>query len=250
MNLRYFSPTAICVAHETIHKANPKGKDAARAIHRLHRYFPALWLLPKGNIYIRHHLTLSALYHEAGDSSGYWHHEYLAREAMSKLCSPALPYLEGWSYLNYIRQAYEYWMACGGVSEAWNLTFIAQDELAASMALAGGEVPTTDTRENDRVRPADETFATCPTFTVWRSPGRFLLVHHDARVRKFRFNLHVENTFGRVVQDKPDWNWYTGWPNKRVKLLWRLFPLKMRVLSRGYSGVTLKIGKKVLTIKP
>jgi hypothetical protein len=207
-------------------------------------------MLPKGNIYIRHHLTLSALYHEIGDSFCYWHHESLAREAMGKLCSPALPYIEGYSYLNYIRQAYQFWVELGGVSEAWPATFDAQDELASSMALAGGEVPTTDTRETDKITPADETFATSPAFTVWRSREKYTLVHHDSRVRDFRFNLHVQNTFGKVVQDKPDWDWYTGWEHKRVKLLWRLFPPRMRVLSRGYSGVTLKIGKKVFTVTP
>lgn len=247
---RWINPTALCEAHEAIHKARPFGKGAASAIRRLRGFWPALKLLPKGNIYIRHHLTLSALYLELGDIVAFHHHHELALSAMRRLCSPALPYIEGWSYLLYPKQAYRYWSLTCGASSEWEDIFEAQEGLAADAALEDGKVPWTDTSAGDTVTPTEDPFVTCPAFTRWKTPEGTVLVHHDVRVMNHRWNLHVEDTFGKVVRKASDWTWYEGWPKKRLSLWWRIFPREVRVLSRGYFGVELLIDGEKITIRP
>lgn len=248
--IRYLSPTALCESQEAVIVQRPAGAAAEEAMRTLRRFWPALLFLPaRGNIAIRQRLILSALELEADHAEvGY----LLVRRAladMRSLCSVRLPYLEGWSYLLYVRRAYEYWSLAWGGSSEWEKIFAEQAHLASLMALPCGMVPTIDTWPGETVTPSTEDFATTPAFSVWRKGG-YKLLWHDARIANHRMNLHVENTFGREVKEPGDWPWYSGWRSKRVSILWRLLPLRMRIIERGASRVVLWVRGRRKVISP
>src|SRR5690606_11580931 len=103
------SPTRLCEIHEEIHRTRPAGDAAHAALRRLRGFGFLLAIMPRGNIYIRHHLTLSALYCEVGEPDNFHRHARLALVAMRRLCyvgREPWPYLEGWSYCLYVQAAY------------------------------------------------------------------------------------------------------------------------------------------------
>lgn len=254
---RYLNPTALCKTQEEVHATRPSGDDARRAERRLRKFWPALFFLPRGNIKIRQALTMAGLIAEREND-----HEDVPlvekalrwfKRGLGGASQCYLPYIEGWGYLRYIQDAYAYLSKSLGPWTSFEREFELQAWLASVRALPTGEVPDTDTRRGDKVRPAEIEFFTCEAFTVWRRPGNFLLVWHDVRVRawRFRWNLHVENTFGLEVRKAEDWPyWYTGWENKRVSLWWRFWAPRMEVVERGAARVVLRIGGREKVIEP
>lgn len=247
------SPTALCEVHEAIHAERPAGEAAERALRRL-RCWPALWLLPRGNIYIRHHLTLSALMLEVDRIEEAYTHAHRAISALKRLCDG--PYLEGWSYFLYCIRAYDFWAISWGHHAEVDDLVEEQAGLHQAMALPDGSVPTTDTRKTDTLPPDTSRLVQHAAFTASRKDGWTTIVHHDARLREWRarLNLHVAMTYGAAVREEADWpHWYDGWDKKRMRLrdqLWRLFPPRMEMEARGEHQVILRIGKekKIITL--
>jgi hypothetical protein len=251
---RHLDPTALCKAQEAIHEARPTGEGALASAKGLRRFWPALLTLPQGNIRIRQLLTLAGLSIEYGDDERL---SDMVEQAVRMLARATnrqrLPFIEGWSYFLYTSKAIEFLHKSFGPLSSLTAEIRAQEDLAALRALPTGEVADTDTSREDKVRPSTVEFFTCEAFTVWRRPGNFLLVWHDVRVRswRWRFDLHVENTFGMQVRTAEDWpHWYTGWPNKKVSWRWRFWAPRMQVIERGPAGVKLRIGRKVVEIGP
>ncbi len=255
--MSYWPPTRLCEEHDRIHRDRPTGKDAESALALLHLLSPVLWFLPKSNIYIRHHLTVSALMREIGDTAGFYRHAKLALAAMRRLCDgsrgEALPYLEGWSYLLYVRMAYRYWAKTCGPSIEWETRLTEQEGLFQSMSLPDGRVPANETRDTDRVEPDESPYVQHPAFTVIRRDWKTLIVHHDERLRgwRARLNFHVAMNYGKAVRRGSDWAWYTGWQNKRTRIrdhLWRVWFPSIELTARNTAGVTFKIAGKKKTI--
>lgn len=250
------SPTFLCEEHERIHEARPSGGAARRELRGLLWWRPLLCALPTlCNIRIRHLLTLSGLRAEMFDA----HRFNPAKRALDLFhrCTGGglLPHVEGWSYAKYIGSALKYTLGAGIPCEAFEAAMDRQAALASLRALPSGLVPDHDSRKTDTVTPSTSEFYTCEAFTVWRD-GRYVMVQHDARIRgwRFRWNLHVGNSFGVVVREEADWPfWYEGWENKRIRwrdLAWRLWCPRMEVLARNEHQVVLRIGKekRVITL--
>jgi hypothetical protein len=254
--VRPWSTRELCEVHEHIHRERPTGDAARRALRRLRWYLPLLLILPPGNIRIRHHLTVAGLLHSLGEGAP-WKHVGDATRMLRSLCDG--PYLEGWSYLLYSRAAYHYLVGeCAPIGPLDEL-FREQELHAATMSMADGSVPTTDTARGalaPRVEGWEQAmFATCDAYTVRRNQGGYTLVHHDRRLRgwRARLNLHVGMHFGRVVREAGDWDWYTGWPEKKIgwrDLWWRVWPPSMEVEGKSTREVVVSVGgkKSVVTL--
>lgn len=252
--MKPWSPTALCIEHDRIIASRPAGDAACAALRRLRWYGPLLLVLPPSNIRIRHHLITAALLHSAGEGAP-WKHVGKAARMLRSLCDG--PYLEGWSYWLYTMRAYDYLTRERGPLEAVERIAREQETYAATMSLPDRSVPTTDTARGDLAPELEgwdcAMFATSPWYTVIRRDGAYCLVHHDPRLRSWRarMNLHVGMTFGRVVRTAEDWDWYTGWPSKKIgwrDLLWRVWCPALEVDARGPREVVLRIGGKKKTI--
>ena len=258
---RRLSPTALCEEHERIHRELAVGKDARRELRRLRWWRPLLCLLPTyNNIRIRHLLTIAGL-RRLGRLDMYG--AAALRGAASSLweaCTGGgyLPHIEGWDYAGYIAKSAR-WLDKAGVSTIWLDELAARQAAHASArALPSGEVPDHDTRRSSRVEPSSDPFYTCEAYTVWRRGLEYFMVQHDARIRhwRFRWNLHVANSFGVMVRTAEDWPfWYpeAGWSGKRIAwrdIAWRFWPSRMEVLERSNQRVVLRVDRRIKVFRP
>lgn len=253
--VRCCGPTALCEAHERIHRDRPFGAEARAALRALRWWRPLLCLLPTtGNIRIRHLLTVAGLRAEVFRADRFQAY----REALKffRRCTDGglVPHIEGWSYARYIGLGVEYTLGAGIPCREFVAAMAGQEALARRRAMPSGVVPDHDTRMTDLVEPGTEEFYSCDAFTVSRRGGRYIMVQHDARIRswRFRWNFHVGNSFGVVVREEADWPfWYNGWENKRIRwtdIAWRFWPPRMEVLECTTERVRLRIGRKEKTI--
>lgn len=248
--MSWWPPTLLCEVHDRIISEVPAGSAARRALWILRLLSPILWLLPGGNIAARHHLVVGALLHELGGD----HRPHAARalRITQRLCrgpgAEAYPYLEGWSYLRYIDDAYTYLSLTAGPVKEWDDLLAQQVDLHRILALPSGRVPTTDTRAEHALTPDGTPYAQHPAFTVRRSAHGTTVVHHDPRLRgwRARLNLHVGMSYGHVVREDEDWTWYEGWLSKKLRgdLWWRVWPPAMHLEARSYEHLIVRVGKE------
>lgn len=256
--LKYTSPTAAWNAQADVHHATDaelaSDLSRRRLIRSLFGFAPLLCLMPLTNILVRHCFTLAGLTHLMnGDRRRFAWQGVRAFQALTAHVKEWRngPLIEGYSYLCDIAAAIKFYARCRGpIAEIARTQLESQVSLFRQMTGPTGHVYAQETYEGVRLVPSPDPFFTCEAFTVCRRGGGFTLVHHDVRVRwwRFRWNFHVENTFGRVVHGPEDWAWYTGWPNKRISFWWRVCPPRMKIIERSEERVVLQHGREQIEV--
>ena len=151
--------------------------------------------------------------------------------------------------------------------------FAAVEARYAMISGPDSTVPVPETRITDRIAPDTASFFQDASFIVWRTDSTYLMVNIDTVPGPY-LNLHVPppGYYAQAARRDTGWEWlarskaYTGYDVKAVAEdeclrntvpcglyvggVWRLHPVRFRVLEAGIGGVRLQWNDSTRSYRP